>query len=276
MMVNTTGKRKNVTEIKYEPTKKALKKNEIMQEYDDLKTKYVVLEQKFKSLYEENKKNLEANKLLEETVQLLEARINQKSSSSVGVQTEDTERLWCIECEYPAEDLYDLGEHMYEVHAGDNIEYTQTCRYCESMFKTKSELMTHNKRAHAEKVKPCTNYLKGDCEYGDMECWFGHYVNSQIHSKDYKCNICKKVFQLRSDLMFHKKNEHIETVPPCKKGKNCHFTELKCWFRHSDNEKKKEKIDMITDKNENQEIIEKLFKKIEELTDRIDFLENKF
>ena len=98
-----------------------------MQEYDDLKTKYVVLEQKFKSLYEENKKNLEANKLLEETVQLLEARINQKSSSSVGVQIEDTERLWCIECEYPAEDLYDLGEHMYEVHAGDNIGYTQTC-----------------------------------------------------------------------------------------------------------------------------------------------------
>ena len=33
---------------------------------------------------------------------------------------------------------------------------------------------------------------------------------------------------------------------------------------------------MITDKDENQEIIEKLFKKIEELTDRIDFLENKF
>ena len=67
MMVNTAGKRKNITEIKYEPTKKALKKNEIMQEYDDLKTKYFVLEQEFKSLYEENKKNLEANKLLEET-----------------------------------------------------------------------------------------------------------------------------------------------------------------------------------------------------------------
>ena len=76
--------------------------------------------------------------------------------------------------------------------------------------------------------------------------------------------------------MFHKKNEHIETVPLCKEGKNCHFTDLKCWFRYSNNEKKKGKIDMITDKDENQEIIEKLFKKIEELTDRIDFLENKF
>ena len=259
MMVHTAGKRKNVTEIKYEPTKKALKKNEIMQEYDDLKTKYVVLEQKFKSLYEENKKNLEANKLLEETVQLLEARINQKSSSSVGVQTEDTERLWCIECEYPAEDLYDLGEHMYEVHAGDNIEYSETCHYCESMFKTQSELMAHSKRAHPERVKPCRNYSRGNCDYGDSECWFSHDMNSQIPSRDYKCNICKKVFILKSDLMFHKKKEHVETVPLCNKMENCHFTDSKCWFIHCG--KSKGKIDMIKYNDKNQEKIEKLLKR---------------
>ena len=62
---------------------------------------------------EENKKNLEDIVLLEETIKLLRDQNLKKASNAVGVQTEDTERLWCIECEYPAEDLYDLGEHMY-------------------------------------------------------------------------------------------------------------------------------------------------------------------
>ena len=104
-----------------------------MQEYEDFKKKYVNLEEKFKTL---NEKDM---KLLEKTVQLLEVWNIQKSSSSVGVQTEDTKRLWCIECEYPAEDLYDLGEHMYEGHAEDNIEYCQTCHFCKCIFKTKNE-----------------------------------------------------------------------------------------------------------------------------------------
>ena len=104
--------------------KKALKRNEILQEYEDLKKKYAILEEKSKSLNEENKKDRETNKLLEETVQLSEVRNIQKSSSSVGVRTEDTKRLQCKDCEYTAEDLNDLGGHMYEVDAEDNIEYS--------------------------------------------------------------------------------------------------------------------------------------------------------
>ena len=47
---------KNATEVKYEPTKKTLKKNEILQEYEDLKKKYIILVEKYKTLNEKNRK----------------------------------------------------------------------------------------------------------------------------------------------------------------------------------------------------------------------------
>ena len=52
------GKRKSGTDEKFEPLKKALKKNEIIQEYEILKDKY-------EKVIEENKKHLEAIELLE-------------------------------------------------------------------------------------------------------------------------------------------------------------------------------------------------------------------
>ena len=53
---------------------------------------------------------------------------NQKSSkelvqSSISVQTEQItcvpteEMMFCNVCECPEEDLYDLGQHMFEFHA---------------------------------------------------------------------------------------------------------------------------------------------------------------
>ena len=39
------------------------------------------------------------------------------------------EVMFCLECEYPAEDIFDLGEHMYEIHAEDTDEYNKSCYY---------------------------------------------------------------------------------------------------------------------------------------------------
>ena len=81
---------------------------------------------------------------LENTLELIKEK--GKSSQSVTVQTKDLKRMWCIECEYPAEDLYDLGEHMYEFHAEENDEYTISCYYCGNYFESKEDLMIHRKK----------------------------------------------------------------------------------------------------------------------------------
>ena len=57
-------------------------------------------------------------------------RSSNSIKKTIGIKTEDMERMFCIECEYPAEDVFDLGDHMYEVHAELNDNYTISCYYC--------------------------------------------------------------------------------------------------------------------------------------------------
>ena len=279
-MVNTgnskAAKRKNGADAKSEPIKKLLK-TEILQEYEVLLKKYNALEQTHSSLLEQNKKQTEAIALLEETVQVLQDKTCPKRSTTASVQTEDMERLWCIECEFPAEDLYELGEHMYEYHAEENIDYTSSCHYCGNMFKTKSDLMVHSKKVHQEKTQLCRNYLEGNCDFGDTDCWFSHDVNSKMSSKVYKCSLCAKVFKLRSDFMYHRKKEHLEIVPQCKNGETCNFEVSKCWYIHiqCEYEKQKEENDTKNDNEHNPNILKNLLNMVETLTERINDLENR-
>ena len=52
----------------------------------------------------------------------------------------------CNECEYPAEDIYNLGEHMFEIHysryEGDG-EVDFVCDICVDRFMTNLELVGH-------------------------------------------------------------------------------------------------------------------------------------
>ena len=147
-----------------------------------------------------------------------------KSSKTASVQTEDIEAMFCLECDYPDEDIFDLGEHMYEIHAEDTEEYNESCYYCTTqVFKTKSDVMLHSKRAHKEKVKPCQNYLNGHCDYSDIECWFNHIKSVDNGKRNFKCNYCEENFNLQNDFMVHKKNHHTENVPKCREEFNCHY-----------------------------------------------------
>ena len=52
--------------------------------------------------------------------------------------------LFCHECEFPADDLHDLGQHMYEDHMDDN-EKKLDCHYCDETFTSKDGAMKHRK-----------------------------------------------------------------------------------------------------------------------------------
>ena len=268
-MANKSKRKNDFMDIKTEPAMKALKKQDLLLQYKALQASY-------EKLILENEKQLEAIALLEETVQLLENKNARKSSNVASVQTEDLERLWCIECEYPAEDHYDLGEHMYEVHAEENPEYTISCHYCGNCFKSKDDLMIHNKKNHSEKIQPCRNFLEGKCDFSDINCWFSHDTKNKNLSQVYMCSICKKTFKIRSDLMQHRKHEHMETVSKCKNEGTCKFGNTKCWYIHSEQieiEYEKERENKTIKK---EEMMEKLFTMVEKVTERMFLLEKQF
>ena len=161
------------------------------------------------------------NKLLEERVKSLE-KMNPESQTKkaqtfvhTGSQTEEEDILFCQECEYPADDLYSLGEHVGEFHTeklvedivcnicGDKFPSEEIlkehlsknhrdkqpnvkCRLCEKEFLTTRDLMSHSKKHHGDNVANCWNYFAGKCDFGDEKCWFNHAKSGKPESNELK------------------------------------------------------------------------------------------
>ena len=139
------------------------------------------------------------------------------SKKEVGVQHDTTDIMFCHECEYPADDMYDLGGHMVEFHSEGVVSNEINCHFCDETFSTMDSVMKHRKQAHKDKVKQCIFFVEGKCEYGDTLCWFIHKIDRQIQeATELKCKHCEKTFKTRSTFMKHRKSEHSESVPACK------------------------------------------------------------
>ena len=88
-----------------EATKKAMTKNELMNKYNTLIKEH-------EDLVKPHEENLQRIKDLEKTIKKIkEEDNNQKVHVDVDVQTDDSET--CLECEFPANDIWELGEHIY-------------------------------------------------------------------------------------------------------------------------------------------------------------------
>ena len=77
-----------------------------------------ILQHKYDALEAENKRNVDEKGLLKEKIKVMENQNNSKEllQNAVGVQTDSIEIMFCKECEYPADDIFYLGEHMFEFH----------------------------------------------------------------------------------------------------------------------------------------------------------------
>ena len=118
--------------------------------------------------------------------------------------------------------------------------------------------MLHSKKSHKEKVKPCRNFLKGQCDYTEIDCWFSHTQTDDSVKNKFECTFCGENFDFHSESKIHKKKQHKENFQICREEtNNCHFWE-KCWFLHmlSGNEIKYQN-------GKNQDNLEKLFDMVE-------------
>ena len=177
------------------------------------------------------------------------------------------------------EDLtYHLKKHEFESHSCEpqpvrNENVILECNFCAKKFETKKELMVHKKKEHREKVKVCWNYSSGKCEFVENDCWFLHTntLNVKLDSKQLTCSSCDETFPVLPELLKHRKKEHTDLIAPCRnilKGA-CKFGKSKCWFIHDNIENSNESEDTVNLNNENNDVIQKLFKMMETMTERI-------
>ena len=251
-----------------------------------------LLQEQFDNLKIEYEKQVERNHVLEEKIEVLEKQSNHPNV--VTTNTGDILML-CHECEYPAEDIYDLGEHMYEVHSEKEDENCIICNLCDLTFPTikclkehetkkhkeewacdfcsisvesKRDFMIHKKKEHADKVSSCWKHSLGICEYGDENCWFSHkFQNSSLQ---FKCKVCDESFLIKSEYLRHMRQIHPSTVQICRnitENGGCKYG-VNCWFIH-------EEIGNSFYENTNNEKIQELFHRLEKMTQQISNLEQK-
>ena len=271
------SKAKKVDAISSKTSK--VKKVDTEAEAENIHSQFKILQQQHEALKVENIKNLEVIDMLEETIKLMEKRDSspkaQQKSVTVQTEPEDTDIMRCNECEYPAEDIYDLGEHMYEFHALEN-EGNIACHYCGERFETKGNLMMHRKSAHIDKVNNCTYFSEGNCDFGDR-CWYNHSRDRSDSDKTFKCSFCEQIFKTKSDFMSHRKTAHAKKIPICKNSMNgfCQFGRKHCWFNHDETETLNGNRNIEHVNDQNQEMIAKIFDMVEKFTQRIVHLESK-
>ena len=83
--------------------------------------------------------------------------------------------------------------------------------------------MSHRRDTHPEKRRTCRKDFQGDCAFSDdgpFGCWWRHAkAQSNTISTDQNfietCNVCEQMFKTKSEMMIHKKSNHIETVSLC-------------------------------------------------------------
>ena len=141
---------------------KALKKNDLIEQFKALQLRYKALEEQNLALLQDKKNNVEAIVLLEETVNLLEKKASKAEQRSSSAQTEI---IRCEECEFPADSINDLVFHMYEFHPLEEEANKIKCNFCSDMFSNNSELMRHKKLVHIDKVQICIKFAAGECTF---------------------------------------------------------------------------------------------------------------
>ena len=264
--------------IESNPTKIAVIKKKVPLKAE-LSIQLKELQLKFDTLEEENK-------TLKQEIEELKNNGTERMQEDQDTQTKaEFTEIACIECIFLASCEEELNWHMGEEHDQDYVDYFDTefpcsvcskgcqserelkrhkqiyhhkkvkrhsleCNHCEDNFEKKHEVLEHMKKVHAENVSACWNFASGFCEFGELKCWFSHSELGKNQDKptNLKCNICKKTFINRFELLKHRKQNHLHLVPLCKNVAtgSCRFGEENCWFKHTETEISEK----MNDKNE--------------------------
>ena len=218
--------------------KKPLTKNELM-------TEYKALEKKHEELQVENEKLREKLAVLEKGGTRSIATVEQECQTKPDSKYVE---ISCTECIFIASCEDELNYHMGDEHNKDFISYFETdypCSVCDRWCRSQKDLNHHMKIYHGKRVKfcsieckPCDRIIGKDENERERKDSMDMSIEVQESKHTYTCSICKENFKSKSELMKHRKKEHLEKVKICWnfESSKCQFAEDMCWFRHCNSE----------------------------------------
>ena len=207
-----------------------MKKSDLLNYCKELEDIISKLQDEKATLIKEKQDNFCSINSLKESIRILELK------NKVLEQDQENFKYTCGDCDYESNCVHCFSDHEHDPE--DAIEQgTQVanfnCYYCEEVFSSKANVMKHTKLSHVDKANHCLNFLEGTCSYGDR-CWFLHDNTLKESDPTFKCNYCESVFKTKTQLMQHKKRNHIEKVSRCSnENQGCRYNSENCWFLHT-------------------------------------------
>ena len=161
---------------------------------------------------------------------------NRKSSLFGSAKRKEREYN-CSECDYQGTKEAELNKHInlkHKVQSSYPNSNSIVCRNCGEQFSSKWNLMTHRKSKHTSNIAYCRNYMAGRCDFNAEMCWWNHSEVESNIDEIINCFICNRTFESKTEMMKHRKREHIEVIRPCRlyQNKSCRFVNDACWFKH--------------------------------------------
>ena len=206
-------------------------------------------EKAIENLKKKEKKYLEDIKNLTQKIEK-----DKQPKVNAGCQTDDADLLFCEECEFPAETLFELGEHVGEFHTGLRIP----CNFCDDIYTSKKDLEKHEIEVHNQLSEYNCNHTQ-------------KVEDSKAQEAVFKCKFCGENYKSKKELMKHNKDKHEENLKSCwnfKKGA-C-FYGNDCWYSH---ERLNINYTNEVKEFEKSEVILKIFDFMEKVTEKITKLE---
>ena len=170
-------------------------------------------------------------KHLESELEVTEHKLSISEKSSLVI-------FACSKCENTFESKQILETHVQSKHK--NVEKIK-CDKCHETFDNASELSIHKKQSHVSESKK--DYSCQKCNFAtNTEFELKRHIVQCTHNKSNNvdainqitCHICSSQFNLKSELMKHRKESHSERVQKCRYYQEgvCIFDDNSCWYRH--------------------------------------------
>ena len=149
-----------------------------------------------------------------------------------------------MECDHQTTNEHILAKHMKLAHNTHKRMVEFKCHSCAQEFLGMWNLRNHRRDAHGKSKVQCRYKADNTCKYSandGEQCWYDHSEgiskqNSREKTDETKCKTCEDMFDSKTQLLTHRKEEHPETVPECKSIREntvCHSGD-KCCFRHNE------------------------------------------
>ena len=190
-----------------------------------------------------------------------------KESQDTNIRKENTEKIEVVATKDEKDSIKDMEKLKFEIKQLKESKIVLEKEYskCEQLLKQKTEeaaklaielkdlkeiISLEGELKKNMSITETEHSIADEKEYNCTGCCFQGTSEKELDNHiTFKhrivCRNCGEKLLTKTDLMYHRKNKHLETVAFCKNKleDKCKFDSAKCWWRHTEETQAKDHVE---------------------------------